>query len=103
MHKWWGKHENMMPMQFCEEDKAEIQDLLGNIPILLNVLLNLQQENRNATHMQPQEKEETYESKLNQLHGQLRSCPEVSAMVSRILSFAVEQSDTLHDTPKLLR
>ena len=52
MNKWWGKHEKMMPMRFCEGDKAEIQDLLGNMPILLNALLNLQQENRSATRMQ---------------------------------------------------
>ena len=103
MHKWWGKHENIIPIQFRQEDKAEIQDLLGNMPILLNVLLKL---DRNATDMQSQTNEnldETYKSKLNQLHDQLRNCPEVGAMVSSILSFAVQQSDNLRDTPKLLR
>src|SRR5438105_2856581 len=107
MNKWWAKHEKMMPMQLREEDKAEILDLLGNMPILLTVLLNLQQQGWGAIHNHEETSlvthEETYKSKLNQLHDQLRNCPEVGAMVSSILSFAVQQSDTLNDTPKLLR
>ena len=78
-----------IPIRFREEDTAEIQDLLGNMPILLNVLLKL---DRNATDMQSQANEnveEAYKSKMNQLHGQLRNCPGVGAMVSGIPTIPV--------------
>ncbi|RPB22445.1 hypothetical protein L211DRAFT_338879 [Terfezia boudieri ATCC MYA-4762] len=90
MHKWWGNYEKIIPIQFREEDKAEIQDLLGNMPILLNVLLKLDYNGTDIQSQANENHEEAYKSKLNQLHDQLRNCPEVSAMVSSILSFAVE-------------
>jgi hypothetical protein len=41
MQNWWLVHPKKMTMQFSDEDKAELEDTIGNLPILLNVILEI--------------------------------------------------------------
>ena len=41
MCHWWDLHKNALPMVFNEEQKQTLQDLTGQIPILLSLLMGI--------------------------------------------------------------
>ena len=73
-----------------------MEGMLGNLPILLNVLLYVKMDN------QEDEGPMDYDQQLSQIQDKLKNSQEVKAIVATILVFAERQSEKLRDTPQLL-
>jgi hypothetical protein len=91
-----------MPLQLSDEDKAEMEDTIGNLPILLIALLEIKLDDLEDAETEDAAEEESYARKLSQLYDKLWRSPQVKMMSSTILVYAERQSEMLrHD--KLLR
>jgi len=96
MQKWWLANRHKLPLELRNEDRVDMEEMLGNLPILLNVLLYVKMDKQDG------EVPMDYDQKLSQIHDQLKNSQEVKAMVATILGFAERQSEKLRDTPQLL-
>ena len=95
-----------MSLQLSDDDKLEMQDVTGQLPILLSSLcrINLGGSGGGETPGGRETPEaDIYACKLTQLYDGLWNCAEVKSMVSAIFLFAREKTDKLWDSPKLLR
>lgn len=97
MEKWWtGPGERML---LSDDDKIEIQDITGQLPILLRALCRI---NLDCLAGETPEAD-TYASKLARLYDYLWNCADVESMITTILLFAREKTDKLWDSPMHLR
>jgi hypothetical protein len=105
MQKWWVVHEKKMPMKLSEEDKAAMEDTIGNLPILLNALLEIKLDYPADAEKQVENDvimDEIYADQLTELHDKLWSSPAVKMMEATLLGFADAQSEKFRDSGKLL-
>ncbi|KAF8453367.1 hypothetical protein BGX38DRAFT_418374 [Terfezia claveryi] len=96
MQKWWLANRHKLPLELRNEDRAEMEGILGNLPILLNVLLYVKLDNKED------EDPMDYDQQLSQIHDKLKDSQQVKEMVANILVFAERQSKKLRDTLELL-
>ena len=91
MQKWWLANQHKLLLELRNEDRADMEGMLGNLPILLNVLLYVKMDN------QEDEDPIDYDQQLSQIQDKLKNSQEVKAMVATILVFAERQSEKLRD------
>ena len=87
-------------MQLSDDDNLEMQDITGQLPILLSALCRI---NLDGPGGGKSPEVDVYSSKLIRLYDDLWNCAEVKSMISAILLFARGKSNKLWNSPMLLR
>ena len=70
MEQWWHHHEDKLPMFENDEERVEVEDLTGRIPLLLRPLLQFCQQRYCA------------------VEGDFWACPEIDAVRRNIEKFS---------------
>lgn len=84
MRQWWALHSNALPMDFTKEEKETLQDLTGQMPILLSALTTITIDGG---------------GKFSTFLDKLWESPEVMLAESQISTFIENQSANLQGTP----
>ena len=108
MNSWWEANENALPIKFQAYHRHEIEELSGNLPLLLNIIRTIQivENDENITSgdepTSPRRKKFLEDQIFGEFLDRIWASEEIKSMISNVFEFATMQSSLLKNSDEVL-